>query len=545
VKEDGFARPLSFNDSRLPNKPQSTIVNQQLTIASMSSAASPHSSGLSFANAERVIQTHANIIVLIGDRAYKLKKPVKFPFLDYSTLELRRHFVGEEVRLNRRFSPEIYLGTCDVFAHDGALHFGTAPANKLVDHALVMKRIPEQAWLPALIAAGSVPDKGIHALIERLVAAFNAEKPTPEVQAAGLPDNLAKNTVANIVECERYVGRCLSRDQFSRLERVLRAEFERLAPMFEARVQQGRIRDGHGDLKPGNIAFVDGQPVITDCIEFGTQWRYLDTLAEMVFLATGLESLGQFALAQQVFTHYRNAARDDFPAPLRRYYQCHFACVMAKVTALQIDEPEISAEAKEGARKLASQYFTLAEFHAREPHVVAVAGIMGCGKSTLAAALAKRLGWSHHSSDVKRKQLAGIAPHARLPQSAYSAARTREVYAALEAEAASAKDAGIGVITDAQFGKRQERADMAATVAPAHGAFTLVLCDAPDEVVRERMKMREQDPGRVSDATVDLLEQARRNFEPVGDEEGLNVLRIDTREPLEENVERVMRALLG
>lgn len=503
---------------------------------------SPHFSGLPFANADRVIQTHANIVVLIGDRAYKLKKPVKFPFLDYSTLELRRHFVGEEVRLNRRFSPEIYLGTCDVFAHDGTLHFGTAPANTLVDHALVMKRIPEQAWLPALIAAGSVPDKGIHALIERLVAAFNAEKPTPEVQAAGLPNNLAKNTVANIVECERYVGRCLSRDQFSRLERVLRAEFERLAPMFETRVKLGRIRDGHGDLKPGNIAFIDGKPVITDCIEFGTQWRYLDTLAEMAFLATGLESLGQFALAQQVFEHYRVAAKDEFSQELRRYYQCHFACVMAKVSALQLDEPEVPTDAKERARRAATDYFKLADFHAREPHIVAVSGIMGCGKSTLAEALARSLGWPHYSSDATRKELAGVVPTKRLPQDAYSPPMTARVYGVLGARA---KDAGIGAIVDAQFGKRSERAAMAENAKPAGGAFTFVLCDAPDEVVRERMKKRELDPSRVSDATADLLDQARRNFEPVGDEEGLNVLRIDTREPLEENVERVMRALLG
>jgi aminoglycoside phosphotransferase family enzyme/predicted kinase len=509
---------------------------------------SPHHTGLPFANAERVIQTHANIVVLIGDRAYKLKKPVKFPFLDYSTIELRKHFVSEEVRLNRRFSPEIYLGTCEVFQRDGALHFGElggAPLASATDHALCMKRIPDNAWLPALINAGKVPETGIHALVERLVSAFSKEKPTAEVEAAGLPKNLAKNTVANIAECERYVGHCLSRDQFKRLDRVLRVGFSQLEAQFEQRVKHVRIRDGHGDLKPGNIAFIDGKPVITDCIEFGTQWRYLDTLAEMAFLATGLESLGQFALAQQVFGHYRVAAKDDFPAPLRRYYQCHFASVMAKVTALQLDAPEVPKDAKERARKLASQYFALADFHAREPHLLAVAGIMGCGKSTLAAELARRLGWPHHSSDVKRKQLAGAAPNARLPQSAYSTAKTREVYAALETEAVSAKDAGIGIILDAQFGKREERAAMAASVAPAQGTFTLALCDAPDEVVRERMHRRERDPSRVSDATADLLDKARANFEALTEGEGLNMIRVDTREPVEASADKVIAQLLG
>lgn len=504
----------------------------------MSSAASPHSSGLPFANAERVIQTHANIVVLIGDRAYKLKKPVKFPFLDYSTLELRRHFVSEEVRLNRRFSPEIYLGTCEVFEQDGALHFGTAPAGKVIDHALIMRRIPDEAWLPALIAAGKVPEQGIHALIQRLVDAFDAEKPTPDVEAAGLPRNLAKNTVANIAECERYVGRCLTREQFARLDDLLHRWFENHPHEFKPRVKLGRIRDGHGDLKPGNIAFIDGKPVITDCIEFGTQWRYLDTLAEMAFLATGLESLGQFALAQQVFEHYRVAARDEYSQELRRYYQAHFACVMAKVTALQLDAPEVPADAKQRAQEQATRLFALADFHAREPHVVAVAGIMGCGKSTLAAALAKKMGWPHRSSDVIRKHMAGVEPTARLPQSAYSSEMTQRVYAEMLVFLSATE---IGVVLDAQFGKKAERMALRGFAPQA----LLVLCDAPNDVVRERMNRRELDPGRVSDATAELLDQARRNFDPVGDSEGLKVLRIDTREPLEANVERVMRALLG
>ena len=503
---------------------------------------SPHFSGLPFANAERVIQTHANIVVLLGDKAYKLKKPVKFPFLDYSTLELRKHFVSEEVRLNRRFSPEIYLGVCEVFEQSGALHFGTAPAGKVIDHALFMKRIPDETWLPALIAAGKVPERGIHALIQRLVDAFNTEKPTPEVEDAGLPRNLAKNTVANIAECERYVGRCLTREQFKRLDDLLHRWFENHPHEFMPRVRQGRIRDGHGDLKPGNIAFIDGKPVITDCIEFGTQFRYLDTLAEMAFLATGLESLGQFALAQQVFEHYRVAAKDEFTQELRRYYQCHFACVMAKVTALQLDEPEVPAEAKERARKLASQYFALADFHAREPHVIAVAGIMGCGKSTLAAELSRRLGWTHHSSDVVRKTLWSVEPTARLPKEAYSFEMTQRTYLSLLD--VKGKEIAAGRIIDAQFGRQVERELFLRTMRDLGAKPVIVLCDAPDDVVRERMRKREQDPSRVSDATADLLEQARRNFEPITEAEGLSVIRIDTREPVEASADKVMARLL-
>ncbi|KAA0213801.1 hypothetical protein EDM80_07645 [bacterium] len=514
----------------------------------MSTADSPHFTGLPFAEAERVIQTHANIVVLTGNRAYKLKKPVKFPFLDYSTAALRRHFVQEEVRLNRRFSPAAYLGVCEVRSGGGQLRFSEVvepgqlptPDSEVVDYALCMRRIADDAWLLARICQGRVPAAGIHAIVDRVVRSLYHQPPTPEVAAAGLPQSLARNTVANIAECERFTRRCMDVARFKRLDELLRGRFDALKPLFEQRVKDGRIRDGHGDLKPGNIAFEpDGTPLITDCIEFGTQWRYLDTLAEVAFLATGLESLGQFALAAQVFERYRLAARDEFSPALRRYYQCHFACVMGKVTALQLDEPEVGREARAEARRLATHYFALADFHAQEPHVIAVAGIMGCGKSTLASALAAHLGWPALSSDVIRKELAGVPPTQRLGASAYGPEVTRQVYAELIRR--SSAPPGSGVIVDAQFGRAQERAALKAATT----SLLFVHCDAPDDVVRARMRRRAQDAARVSDATEDLLAQARARYEPVDQAEGLNLLAADTTRETAVNVEAVLAALLG
>ncbi|HRJ77269.1 MAG: hypothetical protein HPKKFMNG_00739 [Planctomycetes bacterium] len=514
----------------------------------MHTADSPHFTGLPFAKAERVIQTHANIVVLIGDRAYKLKKPVKFPFLDYSTPALRRHFVQEEVRLNRRFSPDTYLGVCEVRNGGGRLLFSPVvepgqlptPDNEVVDYALCMRRISDDAWLPARIREGRVPATGIRAIVDRVVRSLYTQSPTPEVEAAGLPQSLARNTVANVAECERFTGRCMDLRRFKRLDDLLRGRFDTLKPLFEQRVQDGRIRDGHGDLKPGNIAFEpDGTPLITDCIEFGTQWRYLDTLAEVAFLATGLESVGQFALAAQVFEHYRVAARDEFSPALRRYYQCHFACVMGKVTALQLDEPEVGPVARHEAQRLATHYFALADFHAREPHLIAVGGIMGCGKSTLASALSAHLGWPVLSSDVIRKELAGVPPTQRLGEPAYRPEVTRLVYAELMRRATAER--GAGVIVDAQFGRAEERAALKAAAA----SLVFVHCDAPDDVVRERMRRRAQDAARVSDATEDLLLQARARYEPVESGEGLNLLTVDTTRETAVSVEATLAALLG
>ncbi|MBX3460979.1 MAG: AAA family ATPase [Planctomycetes bacterium] len=504
-----------------------------------------HHSGLAFAvTPERVIRTHANTVLLVGDVAYKLKKPVKYPFLDYSTLALRRRFVQAEYDLNHRFSPDIYLGVCEVLERDGSLVFGpllkTLPESTPADYAVVMRRIPDDAWLPRHIQRG-LSDDDLAALMQLLTATWAAHPADEATRAAGMPENLRHNTVANIAECERFVPHCLSRERWHRLDALLRGWFEAHADVFEARVAQDRIRDGHGDLKPGNIAFIDGKPVVTDCIEFNPQFRRLDTLAEAAFLATGLEQLGHLSDAARVFAAYRKAARDEYPEALRRYYQAHLACVIGKVTALQLDDPEIGEQQRQAAVAAARQAFALADFHAREPHVVVVAGIMGCGKSTVAAAIGAHFGWPVVNSDVVRKRLMGVAPEQRLPAQAYTDDVSARVYGQLYA---AAREAGAGVVLDGQFPARSFRAAVVQAARQAGGRVTFVLCDAPDDVVRMRMRKRVLDPSRVSDATEELLAEARKRFEPVGDEEGMTVLRFDTTRPTGEVLPLLHQALM-
>jgi aminoglycoside phosphotransferase family enzyme/predicted kinase len=499
-----------------------------------------HFTGLPFAlEPERVIQTHANLVLLKGELAYKLKKPVKFPFLDYSTLELRRQMILNELTFNRRFSREIYLGVAEVRKNRNQLEIGGLEQKlsdtsdpDVVDYCVIMKRIPDDAWLPAMLAAGKVNEHQIIALMQRLVAALQATPTTDEVRANGRPDSLRHNTVANIAECEQFVGQCLSRERWQRLDGLLRGWFFSNHAMFNARVDQDRIRDGHGDLKPGNIAFMDGEPVITDCIEFNPLFRRLDTLAEAAFLATGLESLGAFDWAAHVFSAYREIAADQYPEDLRRYYQAHLACVMAKVTALQLLEPEVPQAQKDRAREQAAAHFELADFHAREPHVVVVMGIMGCGKSTVADAIGRHFGWPVVNSDVIRKQLAGVAPNERLPESAYSREMTDRVYAQMYAAAKPP-----GVVLDGQF----PTADFRRPVKDA----LFVHCDAPDDVVRKRMEKRVLDPSRVSDATADMLADARKRFQQPRPDEALNLIKFDTRGDKAGAVKLVQQVLLS
>ncbi|MDC1142519.1 AAA family ATPase [Planctomycetota bacterium] len=497
--------------------------------------------------ADKTVQTHCSLVLLKGEQVYKLKKNIKFPFLDYSTLELRRKFCLEEVKLNRRFSPDIYLGVCDVREKDGKLIFGettdTPPecSDDIVDFAVVMKRIPEGQWLSDKVASGELKTEQIVSLMKRLAETYKREGATEEVKDNGRPDSLRFNTVANIAECEQFVDHCLSRETWVKLDAFLRGWFEDNHEMFNERVEHDRIRDGHGDLKPTNIAFDGDTPLITDCIEFNPLFRRLDTLCEASFLATGLESLGAFGMSQNVLRAYRQIAEDMYPDILRRYYQCHLSCVMGKVTSLQLLDPNIDAERKKTVTALARHYFALADFHVREPHAVAISGIMGCGKSTIAAELELLTGWPHFNSDVARKQAFGIDPLEKLPAEAYSEVTSAKVYDHLISASGMLERGGF---MDAQWGKREARQRLKENVAAHDGKLLFVHCNAPDDVVKARMDERAKGES-VSDATSDLLDSARESFEPITEDEGLNAIELDTTKPADENARIVLKALLG
>jgi uncharacterized protein len=493
---------------------------------------------------ERVVQTHASIVLLDADHAYKLKKPVKFPFLDYSSPQARKHFCFEELRLNRRFSPGWYLGVAAVFKDGdnwrlGPVYDAPPPDDPPgAEYAVMMRRVPDSAWLPRHVHDGRLDPGVLGALMSLLVDAWGDAPPDAEVQAAGMPENLRRNTVANIAECREFVPECLSEESWARLDLLLRGWFEANPEVFEQRARAGRVRDGHGDLKPTNIAIADGKPVVTDCIEFNPLFRRLDTLCEAAFLATGLESLGAFEAGRQVLRAYARAARDDYPDALRRYYQAHLACVMGKVTALQLRDAGVVGAARDAARRLARHCFALADFHAREPHVIVVSGIMGCGKSTVAEALSRATGLPVVSSDVERKRMFGVKPTERLPAGAYTDATGRKVYERLYA---ATEVAGAGVILDGMFPTREMRARVTAIAPDA----LFVHCDAPDDVVRARMKERLDDPSRVSDATPELLERARQRYEPPAPEEGLRLLHHDAAGPPQHATAAVLHELLG
>ncbi len=470
--------------------------------------------------AVEVIQTHASAVLLAGDRAYKLKKPKDFGFFDYSTPALRRHFCAEEVQLNARLAPPVYLGVAPVLAlPDGRARFGaTLPAARtpqpgtavdggtVVDYAVVMVRLPEEATLESLVRAGAPRPVLLEVLaaVARRVAAFHATTHTDRhIARFGARDVIGGNWEENFTQMRPYVGRALDAATYDRITGYVRRFLAERAPLFASRVRAGRIRDCHGDLRLQHVYALGPQDhpgeqlAIIDCIEFNERFRFGDVAGEVAFLTMELDAAGRPELARAFVDAHVAETGDETLRELLPFYACYRACVRGKVLALQSDEPEVPPAQREAAQRQAAGLFGLADRYASgptRPLLVLVGGLMGSGKSTLAAALHRELGWALSSSDTTRKRLAQLDP--ALPQAAgfgeglYSPEWTAHTYQALLAEAGAALASGRSALLDATFARRSDR-QAAAHLTAACGARAVFLeCSCPPEVALQRLASR-------------------------------------------------------
>ena len=375
-----------------------------------------------------LIQTHASAVLLAGDRAYKLKKPENFGFFDYSTTRARRHFCMEEVRLNARLAPGVYLGVAPVIEDQrGKVSFAdTCPLDavpqpdelieggRVLDYAVVMRRLPEEATLEARVRSGRVTAGMLREVAAR-VAAFHASSETSEhIASFGRTDVIANNWRENFAQMRPYVGRSLDQVTFDRIERWIHEALAGHAKLFATRARTGRVRDCHGDLRLQHI-YVFDEPAteghrleIIDCIEFNERFRYSDVAAEVAFLTMELDAAGRSDLARVFVDAYVEKSDDAGLRELLSFYSCYRACVRGKVRSFELDEPEVSESEREAARREARALFQLAASFASGPTgpvALLIGGLMGSGKSTLAMTLEQELGWEVISSDVTRKRL--------------------------------------------------------------------------------------------------------------------------------------------
>jgi aminoglycoside phosphotransferase family enzyme/predicted kinase len=496
-----------------------------------------------------VIQTHISYIFLTDRYAYKVKKPVDFGFLDYTTLGRRLECCEREVALNGRLCPDTYLGVVALHERDGELSI-SGPGD-VVEYAVKMRRLPDDRMLRRVLARGE-GDDALFARIAGIVASFHAREALPPSDAAtkGLA-GVKRNCDENFAQTERYVGTLVPVATFDFIRTSAELFMQRHAALFERRVGRGRIVDGHGDLHLDSICATD--PIrIFDCIEFNERFRIQDVAEEVAFLAMDLEFHGYAPFARAFVAAYVEASGDTELLELLAFFESYRAYVRAKVTSFAVDDPHIPEESKESLRATASRYYELAAHYAaacNPQRLLVTCGLTGSGKSTLARRLGELYLLQVVRSDVVRKELLGLAPeerrHVPFDHGEYAPSMTERTYSAMVDRAAPLLRAGHSVILDGCFIRRSQRRAARKLARRLGVPFLLLECRTSEAVIRERLQRRVQKNGGVSDGRWEIYHGQLAEFEPPEEIGGDERVVLDRSKPVEELLRELASVLPG
>ncbi|WP_225850461.1 bifunctional aminoglycoside phosphotransferase/ATP-binding protein [Streptomyces sp. HPF1205] len=470
-------------------------------------------------------ETHSAVLFFVGDRAYKAKKPLDLVFLDYTTVAARRAACEREVALNRRFAPDVYLGLGEFRGPDG----------REPEPVVVMRRMPAGRRLSRLVREGAPVDDVLRD-VARLLAARHADAPRgPDVDAEGTRDALSRRWEASFEQVRDLAGGGPPPEGVPEIERLVRRYLAGRGSLFDARIAQRRIVDGHGDLLAEDVFCLDDGPRVLDCLEFDDRLRYVDGLDDAAFLAMDLEQLDAFDAAAFFLARYGEYSGDPAPPSLWHHYVAYRAFVRAKVSLIQAEQGMPGAQT--AVRRLVAA--TLRHLRTSAVGLTLVGGLPGSGKSTLSGALADRLGVTLLSSDRLRKELAGIpveqSAAAGYGEGLYTPERTAETYAVLLERAAALLRAGESVVLDATWSDPVQR-EAAERVAESAGADLVALrCHVPRDVAAARLRTR---PPGASDAGPEVAAAMAANEQPW---EG--AVAVDTSVPLESAVARALAAV--
>jgi aminoglycoside phosphotransferase family enzyme/predicted kinase len=471
------------------------------------------------------IQTHLSHVFLTLGHAYKLHKAVRFPFLDFATRAARNEDSLREVRLNRRLAPEVYLGVAPVEVSKGVVHIGAtreslAPPDAdgaVPEHCVVMTRLTEGRDALSMLQRGELTAGHIDAVAERIAEfhrahGLGAPAPWPAeewLERVGAP---VRESFSEIADVGALSAR--ARAALARAERFLATH----AARFEARRQAGRAVDAHGDLHLQHVWFEqpDGPPIAIDCLEFRSDYREIDAASEVAFLAMDLAYRGRRDLGERFLRRYAEAMDDYDLYGVVDFFIAYRAAVRAKVAALASRDSGVPAAQREAAAASAERHLALAEAALAEPApgtLVAMAGIVGTGKSTVARALADDLGAVTVASDRVRKRQAELSETARGHGELYTEERTAHTYAGLLERAQPVVRSGRTAILDATYARTSLRAELLRWVAKQGiGAFLVeTTCAAP--VALARLEARARAGTDPSDAGPELYEASARGFE--------------------------------
>ena len=456
------------------------------------------------------IDTHGAMVFLAGDRAWKIKRAVRFPYMDLSTLEKRRAVCAREVEINRTWAPEIYVGCVPITREaDGRLALNGV--GEVIEWAVEMRRFPQSDVLGSIAAKEGINRELARSLADMVVDSHTKAQRIPVSDGAERFANLAASISANLEGVAKIVGP----EEASLFRRRTKAAHARAAEVLSERARQGFVRRCHGDLHLDNVVLWRGRPTLFDAIEFDEELATIDTLYDLAFLLMDLDCRGLRPAANVVLNRYLSRSREPLDlsglAALPLFLGLR-AGVRALVAAERAEQDEAAGNDEAAAHSVdrVRRYMraALAYLDPPPPEIVAVGGLSGTGKSTLAAALAPNIGPCpgavHLRSDVERKALFGIPETERLSAEGYAAAVTERVYDELNKKAKQVLEAGHGVVVDAVFARENERKRLEAVAEKAGVALKGLWLTASFETMMKRVAARRND---ASDATVEIVRQ--------------------------------------
>jgi len=480
-----------------------------------------------------LIQTHISFVFIAGDYVYKVKKPVQFDFLDFTTLEKRRFYCQEELRLNRRLAPETYLGVDTIFENeDGGISLESGA--HIVEYAVRRKRLPQDRMLKKLISVGQV-DPSIMDAIARRIADFHRHAETGgRIDEMGGIEAIRKNQEENFQETEAYINRTIGDDRYRFIRSWARQFLEEKEPLFRRRVRDHRIRDCHGDLHLDHICLFDGITIF-DCIEFNERFRYEDVAAEVSFLAMDMDYNGMDEYGDAFVKAYIRHARDTDIGDLLYFYKGYYAFVRGKVMSFEVDEEEVGEGEREKAAETAARYFELAFRYAarlEKPALVIVTGLMGSGKSVLARILAPWLGAETVRTDVLRKEMLNLPPaehrYETFGEGIYADKITAQTYDKAHVLAKEKLESGQSVIIDASYGKNENRLAARKLAADLGVNFFILECRCPEAVIRKRLEGRMTERGEPSDGRWEIFTDQKKRYDAISGFAGREHIVVDT-----------------
>jgi aminoglycoside phosphotransferase family enzyme/predicted kinase len=464
----------------------------------------------------RLIETHISWVLLAGEQAWKIKKPLRLSFVDFGTLERRRLMCSEELRLNQRLAPSLYLGVVDITGTPQAPVL--AGSGAAIEVALRMRRFPDGALLSERLAAHTLDADLIDRLASRLARFHAAAAPVDASEPFGRPEAVDAEMRAVIegLATRGAPGMAAWLDW-------ARERAQAQAPAWAARRATGQVREGHGDLHLANTVAMDGEVTAFDGIEFNPALRWIDVQADIAFLVMDLHAQGRADLAFRCLDRYLAAGGDHAGLTVLRYYLAYRALVRAMVAL--IERP---------GRPSTPDYMSAA-LHWRSPgraRLLITHGLSGSGKSHAAARLLERAGAIRLRSDVERKRLHGLdalADSTSVPGGIYGSAATERTYERLRELAAIALDAGWPVIVDAAFLQADQRADFEALARARQVPFTILDCQAPRALLEQRLAARVAQTDEVSEADAQVLQQQLQTAQPLTPREQTLAIEVDTR----------------